>query len=408
MGTRNFSDNTVEGEMPACEIKTNKTILIVALGCCICLAAILMILSENKNSFLFFIGVCIGVTLLHASFGFAGAWKQFVLHHKSAGIRASILLIGFTSLFFFPLMGNVSSVINVSPAVAPVGISLVVGAFLFGIGMQLAGGCGSGTLFTVGGGQFDMLITLVFFICGSTIGSAHLQWWVLQPSIGEISLIESAGWPYALIFQLFLLGGLYWLVRRTEFVSTGQILSITENTMRVPKRHRIIFGPWPLLWAVGALVILSVSTLLIAGHTWSITFAFGLWGAKIWNAVGGTPDMWAYWEHGYPAQALSSSVLFDTTSVMNIGIVLGAAIAASLAGKFVRQSTIEPIRMVSAVVGGLMLGYGARLAFGCNIGALYAGISSGSVHGWVWLVAAFLGSMMGIKFREYLNLAIGR
>ena len=37
------------------------------------------------------------------------------------------------------------------------------------------------------------------------------------------------------------------------------------------------------------------------------------------------------------------------------------------------------------------MGYGARLAFGCNIGALFSGIASGSLHGWLWMAAALAG-----------------
>ncbi len=59
-------------------------------------------------------------------------------------------------------------------AIAPIGPSLVIGAFVFGIGMQLANGCGSGTLYTAGGGSGRMLIALALFIAGSVIGSLHL------------------------------------------------------------------------------------------------------------------------------------------------------------------------------------------------------------------------------------------
>ena len=59
-------------------------------------------------------------------------------------------------------------------AIAPLGPSLIIGAFVFGIGMQLANGCGSGTLYTVGGGSGRMLLTLAFFIVGSVLGSMSL------------------------------------------------------------------------------------------------------------------------------------------------------------------------------------------------------------------------------------------
>ena len=47
------------------------------------------------------------------------------------------------------------------------------------------------------------------------------------------------------------------------------------------------------------------------------------------------------------------------------------------------------------------MGYGARLAFGCNIGALFSGIASGSIHGWVWFLFAFIGSYFGVKSRKF-------
>jgi hypothetical protein len=56
------------------------------------------------------------------------------------------------------------------------------------------------------------------------------------------------------------------------------------------------------------------------------------------------------------------------------------------------------------VVGGLMLGYGARIAFGCNIGAYFGGISSTSLHGWLWFVAAFTGSSIGTRLRPWFGL----
>ena len=59
---------------------------------------------------------------------------------------------------------------------------------------------------------------------------------------------------------------------------------------------------------------------------------------------------------------------------------------------------------LAAVVAGLVLGYSARLAFGCNIGAFFSGISTGSLHGWVWFAAAFAGSLAGVKLRAALGL----
>ena len=57
-----------------------------------------------------------------------------------------------------------------------------------------------------------------------------------------------------------------------------------------------------------------------------------------------------------------------------------------------------------AVIGGLAMGYGARLAFGCNIGAFFSGIASTSLHGWLWIVCALAGTWIGVRLRPYFGL----
>ena len=47
------------------------------------------------------------------------------------------------------------------------------------------------------------------------------------------------------------------------------------------------------------------------------------------------------------------------------------------------------------------MGVGARLAFGCNIGAMVGGISSGSLHGFLWFFAALPGCWLGIRLRPW-------
>ena len=351
----------------------------------------------------FLIGVGLGFTLMQAAFGFSGSWRAFIRERDGKGIRAQLLLLGLTSLLFFPILGQAFPSIQAGAALAPVGTSVLVGAFLFGIGMQLGGGCGSGTLYTMGQGQVDMLITLTFFIVGATLGTVHLDWWLSLPGYGSISVIAHFGWWQALLLQLVILAGLYGLVR---FLEIRRLEKIKPVEWRIPQHEitqRFIHGQWPLWWGVIGLAVLNLATLIVAGHPWSITYAFGLWGAKIWSAVGGDPGSWVYWSSGYAQQSLNSSVLTDTTSVMDFGIILGSLLAAALAGKFAPRIKLSGKRVFTAVVGGLLLGYGARLGFGCNIGALVGGISSGSLHGWLWLLAGFCGGITGVYLRIWLK-----
>jgi hypothetical protein len=310
------------------------------------------------------------------------------------------LLAALVSLVFFPLLAGALPGVSLHGAYAPVGVSVLVGAFLFGIGMQLGGGCGSGTLFTVGGGHVNMLITLAFFIVGSVVGSIHLPWWTTLPAVGRISLLDTLGWPAALALQLAVLAALYRLVTGIERRRFGSCESLLQTDRRRSPLQRLVFGPWPVLWGTVGLALLSLATLLVAGHPWSITFAFGLWGTKIWSALGGDISTWSYWSHGYAATALGRSVLADATSVMDMGIVLGAIVAAGLAGRFAPPDAIKLRNILTAIAGGFLLGYGARLAFGCNIGGLLAGMVSGSLHGWLWLAGGFSGSFIGVYLRR--------
>lgn len=358
---------------------------------------------DTRQAVLFAIGGLLGLTLYHASFGFTGGWRRFVVEKRGNAIRAQMLMIAAAAVVFIPLLslGSINGQALVG-AFAPVGVSVLVGAAMFGLGMQLGGGCGSGTLFTVGGGSSRMLVTLIFFIVGAVIGTAHLPWWLALPSMPEISLGKTLGVPGGVIVTLVGLGAVAGLTALVERRAHGAI----ERAKSAPRRGvaRLLHGPWPLIAAGLLLAGLNIATLVTAGHPWSVTFGFGLWGAKVAQAVGVPVESWAFWNWPGPAKALGSSVLADVTSVMNFGIILGAALAAGLAGKFAPKVHVPFASFLAAAIGGVLMGYGARLSFGCNVGALFSGIASGSVHGWLWFASAFVGSIGGVALRPLFGL----
>lgn len=358
---------------------------------------------DMRQAVLFVIGGLLGLTLYHASFGFTGGWRRFVVEKRGNAIRAQMQMIAAAAVVFIPLLslGSFNGQALVG-AFAPVGVSVLVGAAMFGLGMQLGGGCGSGTLFTVGGGSSRMLVTLIFFIVGAVIGTAHLPWWLALPSLPEISLGRTLGVPGGVIVTLVGLAAVAGLTVLVERRAHGSV----EKTKPAPRQGlaRLLHGPWPLIGAGLLLAALNIATLVTAGHPWSVTFGFGLWGAKAAQAVGVPVETWAFWNWPGPAKALGSSVLADVTSVMNFGIILGAALAAGLAGKFAPKVHVPFASFLAAAIGGVLMGYGARLSFGCNIGALFSGIASGSVHGWLWFASAFVGSLGGVALRPLFGL----
>lgn len=311
----------------------------------------------------------------------------------AVSLFAPILAFGI-SFFGGPVAGYVS----------PVGVSLVVGAFLFGIGMQLGGGCASGTLYAIGGGRTVMFVTLIFFIIGTTIGAYHLPFWTEEmPAFEPISLATSTGLGY---------GGA-WAVSIAFFGLIAWITVIVEKKRKAPKMaplptargwKRIVRGSWPLFAAAIVLAVLNAVTLMTRGTPWGITSAFALWGSKIAEVFGVNVESWGYWQ-GANTASLQASIFADSTTVLNFGVILGAFIASAAGGLF-QFTKVTTGNFFASVIGGLLMGYGARLAFGCNIGAYFGGIASFSLHGYIWGILAIGGTFLALYLRPLFGLSV--
>ena len=361
---------------------------------------------DARHAALFVVGSLLGLALYHAAFGFTSAWRVFIADGRGAGLRAQMIMLAVGVALFFPALSAGSLFGNpVTGLVSPAGTSVIVGAFMFGIGMQLGGGCASGTLYTVGGGSTRMVVTLIAFIAGSVIATAHMPFWTSLPHPQPISLVKTLGLAPALLLNWVVFALIAAITVIVEKRRHGRLVT---PTLRAAQASPWLHGPWPLVAGAIALVLLNFATLALSGRPWGVTSAFALWGAKAAQAIGIDTASWTYWSTKANAAALAAPVTHDVTSVMDIGIVLGAMLAAALAGRYAPVWRVPLRSLAAAVVGGLMLGYGARLAYGCNIGAYFSGILSGSLHGWLWLVAAFIGNVFGTRLRPLFGLDVER
>ena len=356
---------------------------------------------DLRQGALLLVGGGCGLVLYHAAFGFTAAFRVLVTTGDGRGIRAQMLMLAVATALFAPVLAS-GEIFGreVVGALAPAGLSVLIGAFVFAIGMQVAGGCGSGTLFHLGSGTTSMAVVLLAFVAGSVIATFHMPFWSALPSLGEISLGERLGWPAAVGVQLAAFAAIAAVIRVMERRRRG---SVTPPSRGPGGWSRLVRGPWPLLAGAVLLALLNLATLLLAGHPWTITWGFALWGGKALRAVGYDLASVPFWQGEFQQAALAAPVLADETSVMDVGLVLGALLAAGLAGRFAPKRRIPLRRVAAAVLGGFLLGYGARIAFGCNIGAYVGGIASTSLHGWLWGVAALLGTPVGLRLRALLD-----
>jgi hypothetical protein len=357
------------------------------------------------QALLLVLGLGLGLVLFHSRFGFTSAWRQLVAVGQGKALRAHTLLLAATAIVFAPFLAG-----GVAPwgaplegNVEPIGVSLLVGATVFGLGMQIGGACASGTLYIVGSGHTAIFLTLGGFVVGSTIGALHFSWWEALPTAEPLSLAElTGGYGTGLAVTLVVLAAIaamtYWVGRVKNPPPVGAVPTARGIA-------RAVRGAWPLWVGALALALLNLGVLLVKGSPWGVTSAFALWGAKLLGALGlADPAGWDYFA-GDKAAALQEPLLADSTSLTNFGIIIGALIASALAGAFKLHRRVPARIALGAIVGGVLMGYGARLAYGCNIGAYLGGISSLSLHGWVWGVMAIAGTWLGLKARPLFGLS---
>lgn len=334
-----------------------------------------------RYGLLLLIGLGFGIVLEGFRFGFAGPWRALLLRREVAGVLAQLLAIGLVAVVAIPLLSAQEGVLI--GAHAPVGWAMMGGAFVFGIAMQIVLGCGSGTLVNAGSGNPVGLLALPFFAIGSFAGAYHLVWWT---GLGTLQPVVFAG-----------TGGLAMTLALLAAVAVLLLVVAAPGSRRLPRR----------LWIAAVVIaLLALGNLVVAGQPWGVVYGLGLWAAKGAVAVGADLSGSAFWTAEANAARLGESIFTDVTSLTNIGIIAGACLVAvwRVGGLSAALPRLPAKAWAAVIIAGFLMGYSSRLAFGCNVGAFFSGISTGSLHGWVWFVMAFMGAAVGVRLRPALGL----
>lgn len=359
--------------------------LATALAATAILVALVLLDGQPASAALILGGFGLGAVFLVAEFSFTASWRRFLTRGEAGGLLGGFIVVAIVAVVVIPVAALMP---DFGGAAAPLGPSLIIGAFVFGIGMQLANGCGSGTLYTAGGGSGRMLIALGCFIIGCVAGSLSLPSFLALGGIDPVLAADYLG-PW---------GGLA--------ATLTSLAAVAALIVAIARKRGANFMP-PRNTVIGGVLIglLAIAVFFAAGTPWSITFGFTVWGAKIATLLGLDLSQAEFWQWPGPKRALAESVLSDTTSLTDFGMLFGAMAAAAARQPFARMPW-PPLRsLAAAALGGLLMGWGARLGFGCNIGAFVGGVASGSLHGWVWFAASMAGSVIGIRLRPAFGLS---
>lgn len=349
------------------------------------LVALVLVDGQTASAGLILGGFALGIAFLKAEFSYTASWRRFLTRGEAGGLIGGLIVIAVAALAIVPVAALSNSY---GGAIAPIGPSLFIGAFAFGVGMQLANGCGSGTLYTAGGGSGRMLITLAFFIIGSVLGSLSLPSFLALGGINPILASDYLG-PW---------GGLA--------ATLASLAAVAAVMAAVARKRGANYMP-SRTYIIGGVIIglLCVAVFFAGGHPWSVTFGYTVWGAKIFQALGFDFSTAEFWQWPGPKHALAESVLSDTSSLTDFGMIFGAMAAAAATKPFASGAWPPFKSLLAAAIGGLICGWGARIGFGCNIGAFVGGVASGSLHGWIWFGMALGGSLIGIRLRPLFGMS---
>ena len=365
-----------------------------------------------KYGFLFLISGVFGFILKLGSFQFICSFEKLLTTGDVTDFTHALHMI-FWSSFFVLIVDSqadkVSPLFNISPGAslslsrAPIGVALCLGAFLFGMGMQLSSGCAVGTLVGMGRGFAKSWIAIWFFILGATIGTLDpiYKWWSELPKTAEPVVIDL----YMLIWTgvVFFIFLVVWVLQRTAarreregeyhfFIWDARSL-MTVGVVDDPEVHAskpFYLKEW---WRFVTDVVLAICIgcyFICVGSTIGIMGVLPLIGSKFLQFFTDDVDKWKFWvdNHATWEAGILNNVLFYS----DMFIIVGSLLASAIMGDFGKKQKNTLSHFCKAMIGGFLMGFGARMGSGCNVGSMLSGINSGSVHGWVWMACAALGS----------------
>ncbi|MDW7673136.1 MAG: YeeE/YedE family protein [Bacillota bacterium] len=354
-----------------------------------------LVFSNNSNvGVLWVLGLCIGFVMQRSRICIASSFRDIFLLKNTAMAQALLVYLIFSTLLF-GLVYRISELSNlvVVGKIEPVGLLTVAGAIIFGIGMVIAGGCVAGTVTRMGEGLVMQWISFTGLIIGSILGARHFNWFGDKLySYPKVYIPEYLGFFNAMLFQILFLGTLFLVMRLYEKNNsvTYQIAATYEAISVRKLYHKIFVEAWP--YGMGAVILAVLNALLFLYHKkpLGITSSITHMGAGALDLVGMDFSSWQYFDKEY--------IFFEYQLVpLVIAMFIGSLLSCLLAGEF----RIRPVRktrfVISALFGGMLMGYGSRLADGCNVGAILSGIPSLSLHGWVFIIGLIPGVLVGIK-----------
>jgi uncharacterized protein len=325
------------------------------------------------------LGLLLGFVLQRGSFCGSSLLSAFVLTGDLRGLVATGMAVAVSMCGFAVLAALGLVIADPNPMRL---LSAVVGGLTFGVGMVLAGGCVSGTLFKAAEGRLPSMLALV----GIGVGTTATDEGLLAPvKRGLVTATRAIHVPPGLHD---LLGVSYpWAAGTIAVVS---LFGVTMAHVRLSRRagraicpslHQLAAGPWPAAIAgaaVGVLGWLAFLSSAANGRNYPIGVTGGVQGAFSWLVRGEGPEN-------------------SWSTILVAGILLGSATSALMQRAWKLRSA-DPLTLLVALAGGLLVGFGVSVGRGCFIGNMVGGVALLSLHSALFAVLAVAANWVTTLF----------
>lgn len=349
------------------------------------------------------IGISLGLLLERGRFCFFCIFRDGIEDRNTTPLISVLTAIavgatGYAIIFGQFLPDTTTDRLPPVAHIGPVSWPLALAAFVFGIGMTLSGACISGHLYRLGQGYLRAIPALIGTLLGFVV--AFLTWnWLYLNAIAEaptIWLPHTFGYAGSLIITfiallLILIFAIKW-GKNSDPISNN---SSSQPSISGAFRY-LMFERWnpiatgAIVGIVGMISYLRVEPLGVTRQisTTARNFMAG-------RAIGSDTLL------GLDRMAGCIAVVSETITNngwLIVGIVF-TSFAAALAGGRFKIDRLTPKNTLTALLGGLFLGWGSMTALGCTIGVLLSGTQAFALSGWVFFAFLILGVIVGIKLR---------
>lgn len=306
--------------------------------------------------------------------------------------------IGYAIVFGQFLPDTSSGSLPPGAHIGPVSLALVVAGLAFGVGMALSGACISGHLYRIGQGSLRAYPALFGSLIGFGLG--FKSWNLLySKSISDAPttwLPHKLGYAGALVLTLLVLFVIAIIAIKWGKNSTPIANPVPEKITAATLRQSLFINRWrplttgAIFGVIGTFAYLRIEPLGVTRQisTTSRTYFEG----KSW--IPQNLD-------GLDLMAGCVAIVSDTivnNGWLILGIVL-ASFAAALTGNRFKFQQITLRNGLTALLGGVLLGWSSMIALGCTVGVLLSGTQSFALSGWVFFAMVFIGSWLGIKLK---------